>query len=191
MSETRSACIARHEVNRTVGAVETVAPSSRGRGAAAWSHSVLLESRLGNQASHSISVQRPCRNSISFEAYCECDRSVLLHPSPPPLLTFTLLRYAPPAAAWMILEFLALPPCPTNPRTVLVRAPLIYRLLFVREGYDGGDCCECTCEGDGDDDYTCSDFACIDPEAPCVDDDDITAEMVENCDDIGRIGEYP
>ncbi|CAM9920669.1 unnamed protein product, partial [Ectocarpus sp. 6 AP-2014] len=48
-------------------------------------------------------------------------------------------------------------------------------------GYDGGDCCECTCQvtssGWGSNpDY----FACIDPEAPCVDDDDITAEMVEN-----------
>ncbi len=35
--------------------------------------------------------------------------------------------------------------------------------------YDGGDCCECTCE---DDRYSCQDsnFACIDPEASCSED---------------------
>ncbi|CAM9504237.1 unnamed protein product [Ectocarpus fasciculatus] len=44
--------------------------------------------------------------------------------------------------------------------------------------YDGGDCCECTCEGDEDD---CKTFACIDPEAPCVDEDLVTVDMVENC----------
>lgn len=50
--------------------------------------------------------------------------------------------------------------------------------------YDDGDCCECTCQNDTDDDYRCgqwADFACIDPAAPCVDDDDITADLVENC----------
>ncbi|CAM9986910.1 unnamed protein product [Ectocarpus sp. 6 AP-2014] len=48
-------------------------------------------------------------------------------------------------------------------------------------GYDLGDCCSCTCE---DAAFTCggsADFACIDPEAPCVDDDDLTADRVENC----------
>ncbi|CAM9139733.1 unnamed protein product, partial [Ectocarpus sp. 12 AP-2014] len=55
-------------------------------------------------------------------------------------------------------------------------------------GYDGGDCCECTCQSpyDNDDDWHCSPdgygFACIDPDAPCVDDDDITIEIVQNCD---------
>lgn len=58
--------------------------------------------------------------------------------------------------------------------------------LSVFEGYDGGDCCICTCSAlQGDDDYACSedasDYACIDPAAPCVDDDDITIEIVENC----------
>ncbi|CAM9781863.1 unnamed protein product, partial [Ectocarpus fasciculatus] len=54
-------------------------------------------------------------------------------------------------------------------------------------GYDGGDCCECTCEtpSDYEGDWRCSKdgsgFACIDPAAPCVEDDDITADMVENC----------
>ena len=61
-------------------------------------------------------------------------------------------------------------------------------------GYDGGDCCECTCErpettiidayysesyafcGDG--------FACIDPSAPCVNDDDITTGIVDACDTV-------
>ncbi|CAN0077813.1 unnamed protein product, partial [Scytosiphon promiscuus] len=37
--------------------------------------------------------------------------------------------------------------------------------------YDGGDCCSCTCESA---EHTCGpDYACVDPEAPCVDDDDI------------------
>ena len=44
-----------------------------------------------------------------------------------------------------------------------------------------------------DDDYTCSatgsGFACIDPSAACVDDDDITAEMVEGCGYVQGIGE--
>lgn len=41
--------------------------------------------------------------------------------------------------------------------------------------YDGGDCCACTCVSTSD--FTCGDasnggFDCIDPRAPCVDDDD-------------------
>ncbi len=61
--------------------------------------------------------------------------------------------------------------------------------------YDGGDCCECTCEISGfDDDYFggrwagCNEFACIDPEAPCVDDDSITVEMLDKCDYVSRAG---
>lgn len=43
--------------------------------------------------------------------------------------------------------------------------------------YDGGDCCECTCVST--DVFTCGDenhggFACVDPSAPCVNDDDFT-----------------
>ena len=62
-------------------------------------------------------------------------------------------------------------------------------IFFGLEGYDGGDCCSCTCQvdsfGSGCDDG----FACIDPEAPCVDDDDVTVDMVENCETIAGIGE--
>ncbi|CAN0048971.1 unnamed protein product [Ectocarpus fasciculatus] len=49
-------------------------------------------------------------------------------------------------------------------------------------GYDRGDCCSCTCV---DEAYECgtNGFACIDPSAECVDDDDVTADMIENCDD--------
>ena len=46
-------------------------------------------------------------------------------------------------------------------------------VLSAYSGYDGGDCCECTCEstmpfscGVGDD----ADYNCIDPSAPCVND---------------------
>eukprot|EP00903_Cladosiphon_okamuranus_P014617 g13555.t1 len=63
--------------------------------------------------------------------------------------------------------------------------------------YDGGDCCECTCQIDeyGDDYYSdgrysgCSHFACVDPEAPCVDEDLITIDMVESCDNALGIGD--
>ncbi|CAN0485268.1 unnamed protein product [Ectocarpus sp. 12 AP-2014] len=55
-------------------------------------------------------------------------------------------------------------------------------------GYDGGDCCECTCENAHDDDYRCMEFSCIDPNAACVNDDDITFDMVENCGYVSGIG---
>ncbi|CAM9940368.1 unnamed protein product, partial [Ectocarpus sp. 12 AP-2014] len=32
-------------------------------------------------------------------------------------------------------------------------------------------------------------MACIDPDASCVDDDDVTAEMVENCEWVNDIGD--
>ncbi|CAM9376319.1 unnamed protein product, partial [Ectocarpus sp. 12 AP-2014] len=48
-------------------------------------------------------------------------------------------------------------------------------------GYDGGDCCECTCVVDWSAEFGCTEFACIDPTAPCVDDDDVTADALENC----------
>ncbi|CAM9439439.1 unnamed protein product, partial [Ectocarpus sp. 12 AP-2014] len=71
-------------------------------------------------------------------------------------------------------------------------------------GYDGGDCCECTCvalpqaspEDDGWDDVWDDDwgdigyadcggkFACIDPNAACVNDDDITVDIDESCDTV-------
>eukprot|EP00752_Nemacystus_decipiens_P018348 g16460.t1 len=58
--------------------------------------------------------------------------------------------------------------------------------------YDGGDCCECTCQSEADDDRRCNDsfneYACVDPAAPCVDDDDITIDIVENCDYPQGIG---
>ena len=58
--------------------------------------------------------------------------------------------------------------------------------------YDGGDCCECTCEvgffADDDSAGGCSQFACIDPAAPCVDEDLITVDMVEKCDDVSGAG---
>ncbi|CAM9608575.1 unnamed protein product, partial [Ectocarpus fasciculatus] len=57
-------------------------------------------------------------------------------------------------------------------------------------GYDGGDCCECTCVSRWDDDWSCSNYnACIDPDAPCVNDDDITVDMVENCGYVRYVGD--
>ncbi|CAM9340740.1 unnamed protein product [Ectocarpus sp. 13 AM-2016] len=56
-------------------------------------------------------------------------------------------------------------------------------------GYDGGDCCECTCVVSTvwSTESSCTEFACIDPTAPCADDDDITADAVESCtvDNLG------
>eukprot|EP00752_Nemacystus_decipiens_P018362 g16473.t1 len=61
--------------------------------------------------------------------------------------------------------------------------------------YDGGDCCECTCEvAARADDYSdvhyagCDAFACIDPEAPCVEASNVTIEMIETCDNVLGIG---
>lgn len=60
--------------------------------------------------------------------------------------------------------------------------------------YDGGDCCECTCDPTKnfwDDDGACgrwSLFACIDPAAECVDDDSVTADMIDICS-TGNIGD--
>ncbi|CAM9310619.1 unnamed protein product, partial [Ectocarpus fasciculatus] len=54
--------------------------------------------------------------------------------------------------------------------------------------FDGGDCCSCTCQvpddGSGDDGSLCGEstvFACIDPDAPCVNDDDITFDILDTC----------
>ncbi|CAM9217893.1 unnamed protein product [Ectocarpus sp. 8 AP-2014] len=72
--------------------------------------------------------------------------------------------------------------------------------------FDGGDCCECTCDPSlGTSDDLCksdSFYACIDPLAPCVDeDDDITADMFHEyqrwhqfgdglCDQENNVPEY-
>lgn len=54
--------------------------------------------------------------------------------------------------------------------------------------YDGGDCCECTCNPTDGGCGRWPGFACIDPMAPCVDDDVVTAEMIDICNaiDIGK-----
>lgn len=41
-------------------------------------------------------------------------------------------------------------------------------------GFDGGDCCECTCVSGTVFDCGFGGYACLDPSAPCVDDDDVT-----------------
>ena len=46
--------------------------------------------------------------------------------------------------------------------------------------YDGGDCCSCTCTTP----FGCFEFACVDPRAECVDDDDITVDQLENCAEL-------
>ena len=55
--------------------------------------------------------------------------------------------------------------------------------------YDGGDCCSCTCEDTPNQECgRWGGFACIDPSAACVDDDDITVDMLDVCDYVGGIG---
>ncbi|CAN0006371.1 unnamed protein product, partial [Ectocarpus fasciculatus] len=61
--------------------------------------------------------------------------------------------------------------------------------LCGKSSYDGGDCCSCTCQNDFDDDWACTRFACIDPEAVCVDDDDFTVDMFVNCVYPGGVGD--
>ncbi len=39
--------------------------------------------------------------------------------------------------------------------------------------------------------FGCEEFACIDPSASCVDDDPVTAEMVENCSNVSAPCCYP
>ena len=78
-------------------------------------------------------------------------------------------------------------------------SPRSYVLVHcLRQDYDGGDCCECTCDGSNnpDDDDACgrwANFACIDPMAPCVDDDSVTIDMIGNCyaGQIGKMGANP
>lgn len=55
-------------------------------------------------------------------------------------------------------------------------------------------CCECTCDpGEHvDDDWRCgpsAGYACVDPEAACVDDDSVTIDMLEVCHYPSGIGE--
>ena len=53
---------------------------------------------------------------------------------------------------------------------------MVTDIIPTESGYDGGDCCQCTCVSNRD--ILCGEafgFACIDPLAPCVDDDDVTA----------------
>ncbi len=47
------------------------------------------------------------------------------------------------------------------------------------------------CKSQSTGDYDCGEngYACIDPEAPCVDDDDVTVEMVESCGNVQGFGE--
>lgn len=56
-----------------------------------------------------------------------------------------------------------------------LRCLLLVKLSFNEPGYDGGDCCECTCVTT--EYYICGrngGYSCIDPSAYCVDDDDVT-----------------
>ena len=50
--------------------------------------------------------------------------------------------------------------------------------------YDGGDCCSCTCDSP----FGCFDFACVDPSAECVNDDDVTVDIFDNCPFIFSVG---
>ncbi len=57
--------------------------------------------------------------------------------------------------------------------------------MVPENGYDYGDgfySWLCSANGSG--------FACVDPSAECVDDDDVTIAMVENCGYVQGIGEY-
>lgn len=45
------------------------------------------------------------------------------------------------------------------------------------------------CHKGDDDDYKCMQFSCIDPNAPCANDDGITVDMFDNCGYISGIGD--
>lgn len=57
----------------------------------------------------------------------------------------------------------------------------------VLSAYDGGDCCSCTCVPTTDNACKLG-FACVDPEAACMNDDDITVDMFDNCGWVLSIG---
>lgn len=57
--------------------------------------------------------------------------------------------------------------------------PPAIRHLIIKD-YDEGDCCKCTCSANATYDCGLNIFACINPDAWCVDDDDVTAEKA-NC----------
>ncbi|CBJ27568.1 hypothetical protein Esi_0075_0042 [Ectocarpus siliculosus] len=63
------------------------------------------------------------------------------------------------------------------------RTALCVCLLLVRlaAGYDGGDCCECTCVSEGEYECGAGGYACIDPAAECVNDDDVTFQIASTC----------
>ncbi|CAM9842057.1 unnamed protein product [Ectocarpus fasciculatus] len=52
---------------------------------------------------------------------------------------------------------------------------------FAECGYDGGDCCECTCISEGEYECGASGYACIDPAAECVNDDDVSFQIASSC----------
>ncbi|CAN0319675.1 unnamed protein product [Ectocarpus sp. 8 AP-2014] len=52
---------------------------------------------------------------------------------------------------------------------------------FAECGYDGGDCCECTCVSEGEYECGAGGYACIDPAAECVNDDDVTFQIASTC----------
>eukprot|EP00752_Nemacystus_decipiens_P009722 g8682.t1 len=54
-------------------------------------------------------------------------------------------------------------------------------------GYDGGDCCSCTCSTSNGQGCGRTRFACVDPEASCVEDDNDTSEIVYYSDDDGCV----
>lgn len=63
----------------------------------------------------------------------------------------------------------------TRRLTPLVTGLICFCLGFLLTGYDGGDCCSCTCVST--ETRTCGEYgeyACLDPSASCVDDDDVT-----------------
>lgn len=65
-----------------------------------------------------------------------------------------------------------------------MRTLTLVAIMFPASSFSNLKCAgECTCTGNPDDDrsWICRDFACVDPSAPCVDDDSITIEMADNC----------
>jgi len=101
-----------------------------------------------------------CRGCVRSRQWPANDRCL-----PPPFSAFHhptgTPRVLPVDRAWY-------PSVPVHPLLIT----LFCRFAILFQGYDGGDCCPCTCVVR---------YRCIDPTAPCVDDDLITAEMVENC----------
>ena len=75
-----------------------------------------------------------------------------------------------------------------NPSTPDPHPRIIHPVPLQACGFDGGDCCECTCVDGSNASCEESVFFCVDPSAPCYDPDAAVVKSTCMSEDIGKIG---